>query len=84
MTADPRVPQCRHDWDNIMPKRGERQRECPHCHRWIWDHEYARFESVEAGMLKLAADGYLVATKDENGAYRFSPGPRFNEVPTGR
>ena len=35
-------------------------------------------------MLKLATEGYLVAAKDENGVVKFSPGPRFNEVPTGR
>ena len=84
MSPDPRTSQCRHDWDSGLPAHGERQRECEHCHRWIWDHEYRRFEDVERGMLKLATEGYLVAAKDENGVVKFSPGPRFNEVPTGR
>lgn len=34
---DPRTPECRHDWTTQWGQIGERQHQCKHCDRWIWE-----------------------------------------------
>ena len=33
---DPRTPECKHNWPSKWGKKGEWQRLCNHCGRWIW------------------------------------------------
>ena len=35
-SKDPRTPECRHDWPSPWGRKGETQRLCAHCGRWIW------------------------------------------------
>lgn len=37
---DPRTPECRHEWGGHWATKGERQRLCRRCRRWIWDHDW--------------------------------------------
>lgn len=52
---DPRTPECKHKWINWhynytakmadadrRDARGEKQIQCPHCKRWIWETHYNR------------------------------------------
>lgn len=38
-SGDPRTSRCTHGWSEKWGQVGERQRQCRHCRRWIWDHD---------------------------------------------
>lgn len=35
---DYRVERCEHAFDGLWGSEGERQKRCPHCKRWVWEH----------------------------------------------
>jgi hypothetical protein len=39
LADDPRTAECTHDWNRYWGKKGERQRQCLHCDRWIWESQ---------------------------------------------
>lgn len=51
LSPDPRTDDCTHHWDGTWGVVGERQRQCNHCKRWIWEHSIWALApaSTEAG-----------------------------------
>lgn len=36
---DPRTPDCQHRWDGYWGVKGERQRLCRYCGRYVWESQ---------------------------------------------
>lgn len=44
---DPRTPDCTHTWEGSWGVVGERQRQCKHCKRWVWEHSITTKEDAQ-------------------------------------
>lgn len=38
--TDYRLSKCTHGWDAKWGVKGELQRRCRHCKRWVWQHNW--------------------------------------------